>query len=368
MWNKMGKIVNRILIILLLALPVGLRAQIGFFPPFSDYPNLEFTVNLAALADAPTNYLPAGKGYYFMNHFAIPLGAFPGNQYSSTNEFDIAIDLGPNQNATGWIVQQEDDNTFTPVLDMGTPIYGYLFPFYSGPVVGPTHFFSQTVPLTADQAQHLAAGRWYVEVWIGSDAYFGRLTPTNIQSVGAQHLIAGPTYSLGLRSPFSRDEYDTVIAAGKYRPAAVRLDASSSIDAFYLPLDFYWSEGKQWKSTQPVVTRYFSTGTHQITLVAADPYSSGTNIIHLDVISLSEAVAELKATTLHYQVKKSLSLLMPLLRAEDAFNQNDTPAGVAQLKLFQSQAHRLGSPFNATAIFLAQQIIDAVPGKSVAGF
>ena len=349
---------KRILILLLLGLPVWLRGA-----PFPLGPDMAFSVDFVALSNAPAVNIPFGTGVYNRNYEVYDYLTNSGYYVSSiiTNEFSISIDLGTNANAEGWIVQLEEDGSFTPIKDFGTPVYGEIYPpYYYGALRGPAFNYSNSFQLSVEQAQMLAAGRWYADIKIGDDEFLGQLTSTYMRSVYADTTFFGPTF-LSTPSPrtFFPQRYFIAIAPRNDRPATVTL-ASSSIDVFYLPMDVAWNEGDQWAATTTTTTRRFSVGTHLIGLNVSDLYGSDTNAIQLEVITPADAVGHLISGVQYSPSKVQKWLMPPLVQAQNAFNHNNTFGGIIQLKMFIYRVNSQPAGRHSTLGFEAQQIIDAV--------
>ena len=156
-------------LILIFALAIILQGKtwsqgiIGIFPTAPDG-SVNFGINFVAVSNAPLDNLPTNSVcFYSLVNSTYPFSV------SSTNVFNIGIEVGATPNTGGWILQMGDNGFLTPVIELNIKLaFSILSPFY---------FDTVSMQLNDAQVQGLSAGKWYAEVDFGSDGYLGQLSP-----------------------------------------------------------------------------------------------------------------------------------------------------------------------------------------------
>jgi hypothetical protein len=167
---------------------------------------------------------------------------------------------------------------------------------------------------------------------------------------------------------FSPEQPHPFVIAANGSDAVIRLDASGSTDADNDPLTYAWrmAGASNPFSVQPLTVNTVPIGTHTVELVVSDGQASGTASITFEVISASEAVAEISrlltqaglSKRIEHPLQASLSAAMKSLE-----QQHLTPA-VGQLKAFQKKVRasvlQLNPALAQTLTAAANMVIDAL--------
>jgi hypothetical protein len=341
--------------------------------------NLQADISFSALPDSAGTNQPSGVATYFEN------GWNYDTESPESNVFVVSINLGTSQATDGWILQKEDDGSFTPVMELTNEIYNVV-PIFPGSPAGTvsgddgdtvgtfpgngvsngTNYYSQFWQLTDDQIQNLLAGKWYVEVDYGDDKYIGNITPTIVNSPQAAIAISpSTTLPLGLGT-FPGVFTGVVIAPNNNQTATVTLNGGNSTDPFGLPLHFLWQDGNNYLAATKITANKFQIGTHQVTLEVNDGYNSDIANLVLEVVSPAQAVSKLYSTVEQSKLNRTRKMFLAsvLSQAENAFNRNNTGLAAMQLVNFQNQVRlQIGRSDSADANLFtesAQEIIDAV--------
>lgn len=329
----------------------------------------QFGISFSPVSDPPGTNQPFGFAGYIQNGWDYV------NFLPATNVFIVSINLGENPATDGWILQKEDDGSFTPIMELTNEFYDVSsFPSSSDSVgtfpdtnsVG-ENYYSQGFQLTIDQVQNLIAGKWYAEVDYDGDQYLGNLVLiTNSMSSPTAAINVSPAtiFSTGIGSFPGIVASALVIAPNNTTPATVIFDGSKSTDPFYLPLQSSWQEGNVVFASTSTTTNKWITGSHQILLKTTDGFNSGAANFTLIVVTPSVAVNKLILMTDNVSSKKKNLFTPLLLQAKSAFDRNNANLGVKQLKIFQNQVRVQLSPTSPLEandlIKAAQDIIEAV--------
>jgi hypothetical protein len=146
--------------------------------------------------------------------------------------------------------------------------------------------------------------------------------------------------------------------------ATLRLDASRSTDAENEPLEFAWLHGTNVLSNASVFTNQFLPGTHEITLLVADPSQIVTQTVTVEIITAVEAVELLQALVESNipDRPEQVPLVNWLREAGKAFAKCKVDQGVRFLEKFQERVRDRVSPadpeLGAHLIQTAQSIIE----------
>jgi hypothetical protein len=325
----------------------------------------QFNINFSPLPDSPGTNQPYGGASYFQS--GLNFNTF----FTGSNFFVISISLGTNQATDGWVLQMEQDGSFSPVTELTNEFVNALDGISSGsigafPGNNPTgsNYYYQGFQITDDQVQSLMAGNWYAEVDYGDDKYIGNLTTTSAPQ--ATITIPSATVFRAGIGVFPNVSTSVVIAPDNNQPAIVELDGSKSTDPFYIPLRFSWQVyDNNFSATTSAITNSLRLGDHAISLEVNDGYKSNDAYLVLEVITPGMAVGRLNSMVeqLNLNRIKRFQIASILSQAENAFNRKNTTLGVRQLQNFQNQVRlQITRTDSATASWLieaAQEIIDA---------
>jgi hypothetical protein len=324
----------------------------------------QFNIDFSPLPDSPGTNQPSGGASYIQS--GLNFDTFS----TGSNFFDISISLGTNQATDGWILQMEEDGSFSPVMELTNEFVNAFDGISSGgigtfPGNNPTgsNYYYQGFQITDDQVQNLMAGNWYVEVDYGDDKYIGNLT--TISAPQATITIPSATVFRAEIGVFPNVSTSVVIAPDNNQPAIIKLDGSQSTDPFYIPLRFSWQVyDNNFSATTSAITNSLRLGDHAISLKVNDGYKSNDAYLVLEVITPGMAAGRLNSMVKQLNLNriKSFQFALILSQAENAFNRKNTALAVSQLKMFQNQVRlQIMRTDSATASWLieaAQEIID----------
>jgi len=148
---------------------------IGSFPGDNQSQN----INFVAISNAPSSNLPSGTVSFYSLTFS------PDTGYS-TNLLIVDINVGSAPNTDGWIVQQENDGSLTPVIQLS------VGPYYTGLGSLPAGYAdSISVELSDIQLQSFFSGQLYAETDFGSDSYLGQLLPVPEPTAATVFFVVG---------------------------------------------------------------------------------------------------------------------------------------------------------------------------------
>src|ERR1700733_9483258 len=170
-----------LLILVLLALRPMAMAQ-GALKPLQPIQagNLVLNLNFSPLPGSPGTNQPSGTANYYYLYF--------DNQ---GNSFSVSLSLGPNPATDGWLLQKNNDGSYTPVMELTNEDRSYSYRLSTNSFlplfipVATNYLFAQSWQLTMEQVHALVAGKWYAEVSYGDDEYIANLSPTYIEPPSA---------------------------------------------------------------------------------------------------------------------------------------------------------------------------------------
>ncbi|MEO5804574.1 MAG: Ig-like domain-containing protein [Verrucomicrobiota bacterium] len=155
---------------------------------------------------------------------------------------------------------------------------------------------------------------------------------------------------------FSSNETATVVIAPCDSNAIVVLDGSFSYDLEGDPLNFTWLEGTNLLASGAIVTNEFNVGTHMITLAVNDGLDTGFGSLVLEVITPSQAVAELILVVNDSNLNRTQKQLLVanLKGAVALFARCHVDPAINQLEVFQNKVQVQIDPINP---ILAQELL-----------
>jgi hypothetical protein len=148
-----------------------LLQRVVFGQGLGPFDNNYRSINFYAISNAPLSNLPSGTvGFY-------PLIFSPDTGYS-TNVLIVDINVGSAPNTDGWIVQQENDGSLIPIIQLT------VGPHYTG-LGSPPAWYADYISadLADSQIQSFFASQLYVQTDFGNDSYLGQLLPVPEPSV-----------------------------------------------------------------------------------------------------------------------------------------------------------------------------------------
>lgn len=165
---------------------------------------------------------------------------------------------------------------------------------------------------------------------------------------------------------FSDNQPNNVVIASCNGMANVILDGSQSHDVENDSLQFFWTEGTNVVASSVIASNSLALGTHSIGLTADDGIDSGFDSVTVEVITPSEAVAQLLliAENSNLPGNRIHPLTANLKPAIAHFERGQASQGINQLETFQSKVRGLVLPsdpeFAAELLAISGQIIAAV--------
>jgi hypothetical protein len=267
--------------LLVLALAVSAQAQ-------NSVPDdIWFDVSFYALPHGPTNSdIQVSAFYdrqlYNVNPFTNARWPVPG----MTNLLSINLLGLDSQPASAWVMERELNGNFSPVA----AITNYLETF-SGLIV------AQGFGLTPNQIHALIAGRFYLALDLDKTNYLAKLAPdySTAQGPYAEALLDPPYFKSSFQGqPHPYGYVNSVVSVGT-RKARVLLDASASVDRFYLPMSFTWTVADTRRTiltgSGSQLACQLPPGTFFVSLYARDDMASGyPGGFELDVLTADQAV------------------------------------------------------------------------------
>ncbi|HEX7653922.1 MAG TPA: hypothetical protein VF607_10470 [Verrucomicrobiae bacterium] len=272
----------------------------------------------------------SGSAYYYHRYDALP--TLPGFRVL-TNALQVYIPLPGMGTGTG-LYQKLANGQFTRIAVITNR--------YSFDDV--TSFYDQYIVLTPKQVGALLTGDLYTKADLGTNHYLGQIIPHFDSATGPvpKITLASPVFEL-----YPLRNYFVVAPNSEY--VTVTLDASGTVDPFYLPLSYEWSEfdyesnqqGAILPGNSSKISIQLMVGTPFIAQLSVNDPISKPSLTYIQVQALSPGDAltwerdRRVIGNADLNVALQQQLVAILNRAIDNFDQGNMRGGVSNLQLFR---------------------------------